>query len=949
MLPLRKTTDQYGVLPPPAVPPPNATITSDSRTTNEACIARLQQLQLQPFPKIYPTTKLPGNRGSSVDIQTNVFGIEIQKRSDIFQYSVSIKTDLTSSKEVVFTKKGKEDFVVRERHEKCCSILMHAFDRYSEFFRTNENTLIYDGQSMMYSTFDLFQESSDGETKTKLLPINGNDTNHEDLKSLPYIKLEVHATKNPPVKFSQEDIGRRSSDSRIDSIHGAYHHILELALNQSCIRDFTRCMVFENGKIFFVNPLKEGFSRDDFVDVGDGKQMMPGIKKTVQFIEGPYGRGQSNPSVVIDGMKVAFHKEQPLNEKIREIISKNFTDCISDFERERCVAVIKGLDCYTTHAKRVRHLTIEGIHHEGARKSRFQLKDGGASTVAEYFRDHYKIELRYPNANLVVCKERGNLNFYPMELVFISPNQRVKISQQTSAQSQKTTKESAVLPDVRQRIIMTGKIAAKISSDSKYLNEFGLSVCDEPLMVTGRILPPVKLEGRTSSNMLPIKDNKWRLGQYARPAQAPKVWAMYAVGLPSSRFTPALLSKFGDEFSAMCRSKGIEMPALGDIDLVLAQDIEKKLSIAADAGCTFVYIITDDAITNLHHMKMSKAHAVVSQGKKLTLENIVNKTNMKLGGNNYIFTDSKKYLDDILVIGVGISQPPPGNKFILEGKGLLNPMVIGFAHNGKEKQEFSGDFVLSPAGQDTLVVVEEVLKQSISGYQKWHDGQCPKRIIMYRSGVSEGSQGNVIAYELPLIRSTIDSFSKKIQFVYIAVSKDHSYRFFKSNLNTLTKSNTAISKGQQSSVTGSRSAMPAAGAPKAWDLNIAPGIIVDSVITNPACSQFFLNSHITLQGSAKTPLYTVLSDDTHASMASLEELTYNLCHLHQIVGLPTSLPTPLYVANEYAKRGRNLWNEAYSRNPVPRGTGSESELLQELSNAINYKAFGSFLDRRVNA
>ena len=118
---------------------------------------------------------------------------------------------------------------------------------------------------------------------------------------MPYIKLEVHATKNPPVKFSQEDIGRRSSDSRIDSIHGAYHHILELALNQSCIRDFTRGMVFENGKIFFVDPLEEGFSRDDFVDVGDGKQMMPGIKKTVQFIEGPYGRGQSNPSVVIDG------------------------------------------------------------------------------------------------------------------------------------------------------------------------------------------------------------------------------------------------------------------------------------------------------------------------------------------------------------------------------------------------------------------------------------------------------------------------------------------------------------------------------------------------------------------------------------------------------------------------------------------------------------------------
>lgn len=92
-------------------------------------------------------------------------------------------------------------------------------------------------------------------------------------------------------------------------------------------------------------------------------------------------------------------------------------------------------------------------------------------------------------------------------------------------------------------------------------------------------------------------------------------------------------------------------------------------------------------------------------------------------------------------------------------------------------------------------------------------------------------------------------------------------------------------------------------------MNIPPGIVLDNAVTNPACKQFFLNGHTTLQGTAKTPLYTVLADDCKAPMDRLEELTFTLCHHHQIVSLSTSIPTPLYVANEYAKRGRDLWGE----------------------------------------
>ncbi|EGT53504.1 hypothetical protein CAEBREN_25519 [Caenorhabditis brenneri] len=937
---------------PPPVPPEFGLLAAfGNKSANDACKERLEQLQLNPGPKIYPKTMDPGAHGTEVKIQTNIFGLEVFKNSDVFQYSVSIKADLTPTKEAVFTKKGKEDYVVLDRHQKCVAILFHAMETHQDFFQTQDNCYVYDGQSLLFSTIDIFRQ--EGAAKTKVFEIDGSAIDHEDLQKLACIKLEVFPTKNARVKFTQDDIGRRTSDSNIEAVHGAYHQILELAFNQSSLRDSARCVVFEHGKIFFITPANEGYSQEDYIDVGDGKKLIPGIKKTVQFIEGHQGRGANNPSVIIDGMKVAFHKEQTVHEKLEEIMSNRIASGLKDFDRERCAAVIKGLDCYTKYTDRVRHLRIEGIHHECAENSRFQLKNEETSTVAAYYRERYQMVLKYPKANLIVCKDKGNLNFYPMEVLTISPNQRVKISQQTSAQSQKTTKESAVLPDVRQRLIVIGKTAADIRSENEVLRRLGVLVSDEPLLVSARQFPPVKLAVQPTGPMLSMRDNKWRISQYARPATAPNIWALYCVGSQTTRFSHDMLKKFGEEFVGMFRTKGVILSPPADIGLVLFSEIMGKLDDAAKSNCSYVLIITDDSITNLHQkykmvesstgmivqdMKISKALSVL-QGKKLTLENVVNKTNVKLGGINYIFTDTKKFMNDHLIIGIGVSHPPAGTKYLLEGKGVLNPTIIGYSYNANKSQEFSGDFVLGPAGQDTIAVIEDIVTKALLGYQKWHDGNNPKRVLVYRSGTGEGSHGNVIAYEVPLARFAINQFSPNIKLVYINVSKDHTCRLFRKDLHE-------IAPRGNGSTSGSRNVPPP---PKSCDLNIGPGICVDSQVTHPGCKQFYLNSHITLQGTAKTPLYSVLADDVNVSMAGLEEITYNLCHLHQIVGLPTSLPTPLYVANEYAKRGRDLWNEHCEKNPVIRQTGSERERLQEISEAINYQTKHGLIDRRLNA
>ncbi|PIC19670.1 hypothetical protein B9Z55_025137 [Caenorhabditis nigoni] len=130
---------------------------------------------------------------------------------------------------------------------------------------------------------------------------------------------------------------------------------------------------------------------------------------------------------------------------------------------------------------------MEGIHQDCTARARFELSDGKSCTVQQNYQEKYNIALKSPGANLLICKERGNKNFYPAELMMITKNQRVTIPQQTGQQSQKTTKECAVLPDVRQRLIVTGKEAVNITEENELLHALGIKVYPEPLILCSMV------------------------------------------------------------------------------------------------------------------------------------------------------------------------------------------------------------------------------------------------------------------------------------------------------------------------------------------------------------------------------------------------------------------------------------------------------------------------------
>lgn len=57
----------------------------------------------------------------------------------------------------------------------------------------------------------------------------------------------------------------------------------------------------------------------------------------------------------------------------------------------------------------------------------------------------------------------------------------------------------------------------------------------------------------------------------------------------------------------------------------------------------------------------------------------------------------------------------------------------------------------------------------------------------------------------------------------------------------------------------------------------------------------------------------------------------------------------MYVANEYAKSGRNLWNEAIIADAIPEVSGPEAARMKQITDSIKYKESGFLIDRRVNA
>ncbi|XP_062095124.1 protein argonaute 5-like [Humulus lupulus] len=118
---------------------------------------------------------------------------------------------------------------------------------------------------------------------------------------------------------------------------------------------------------------------------------------------------------------------------------------------------------------------------------------------------------------------------------------------------------------------------------------------------------------------------------------------------------------------------------------------------------------------------------------------------------------------------------------------------------------------------------------------------------MIRDGVSDGQFSQVMLHEVDAIRK--EGYLPPITLVI--VQKRHHTRLFPADYDN-------------------RDSMDKSG-------NIQPGTVVDTQICHPTEFDFYLNSHVGIQGTIRPTHYHVLFDENNFPTDALQVLTNNLC------------------------------------------------------------------------
>jgi eukaryotic translation initiation factor 2C len=146
----------------------------------------------------------------------------------------------------------------------------------------------------------------------------------------------------------------------------------------------------------------------------------------------------------------------------------------------------------------------------------------------------------------------------------------------------------------------------------------------------------------------------------------------------------------------------------------------------------------------------------------------------------------------------------------------------------------------------------------------------------------------------------------KLELTFVIVGKRHHTRFYSTNENETNKMKTKENGQVQEFLSG----------------NPRPGLLIDSMVTNPAPPNFYLQSHCALKGTARPAHYHVLEDGMSLYLEStgpLAELTYMLCYAFGRATKGVSYVAPAYIADRLCERGR-VYLRPWNMNPEQRPT-----------------------------
>lgn len=235
------------------------------------------------------------------------------------------------------------------------------------------------------------------------------------------------------------------------------------------------------------------------------------------------------------------------------------------------------------------------------------------------------------------------------------------------------------------------------------------------------------------------------------------------------------------------------------------------------------------------------------QAMQQYMANVAMKANLKAAGINHSATGVSNWLKNTLVLGADLTHA--GNSAI-DNCPSISAVVSSVGSDG-------GWFIGQPFIQwDQRSEIVTNLETAVKGaLDLWirENGCWPENVLYYRDGVGDGQYEEIKTRENTAIQNAWNTRMREeeseeglapLKLTTVIVSKRHSTRFFPG------KREDAMMKNE----------------------NCMPGLLVDSAVTDPYYTDFYLQSHKALKGTARPCHYFLLNNGMQIGIKDLQDL-----------------------------------------------------------------------------
>ncbi|KAJ8130082.1 hypothetical protein O1611_g3549 [Lasiodiplodia mahajangana] len=521
-----------------------------------------------------------------------------------------------------------------------------------------------------------------------------------------------------------------------------------------------------------------------------------------------------------------------------------------------------------------------------------KMPDGSvrSTTVFQHYQDTYGFRLQYPRLPLIETTRSG---MFPMELCNVADFQRYPFKLDP-AQTAAMIKFAVTRPEKRKADIMQGFQKLNYTNDP-YLAEFGIKVSGNMQITNARLLRNPEVAFGGNAKIDPGVSGRWDLRgkRFLEPNQKPITsWGLVVCG---NSCTKQEAEAFASKFAQTYRNHGgnykvnihvIQVPfSIGDYGEICLQ-AWNKIGNHFKLFPELIFFVLPNK-NSLVYERIKKSMdcrfcipSQVLQGGQVKkanaqyMSNVAMKVNAKLGGITCKVAAGPTnpfFQCPTMIMGVDVSHAAPGS-----AAPSLAAMSVSLDKNATR---YAGACEANGSRQEILQstafhsMFPRILRHWISIHKT-----APQHVYYLRDGVSEGQFAAVLDLELREIRRVFRELNAGTpKITVIIATKRHHIRFFPK---------------PHDKTTGDRNGNP------------LPGTLVERDATHPHHFDFYLCSHVAIQGTARPVHYQVIYDEANVKPDNLQAMIYQQCYQYARSTTPVSLHPAVYYAHLISNRAR---------------------------------------------